>query len=283
MIPALFPFAVLSRFLLLSGLLPKKGKIGALAGLFGLPGTALPALVAGLFCGFPMGAFAAAELSQEGLLNEKEAFRAAAFSNNAGAAFLFGTAAALFGSFRAGLTLFLAQTAASVAVGLYLGRRAKKEVRENFSRFEKVSRKKSDTLFAESSEQPPPLLPLMADSIVKGGTAMLSVASFVVFFSVITAAIGEIALFSPALPFLSALLEAGSALKNAALLAPVWGYRPALLLAAFAAGWSGLSVFLQAEALFGGRLPLSYLAAVRLAVALLTVLFSLLLSFLLPV
>lgn len=69
-------------------------------------------------------------------------------------------------------------------------------------------------------------------------------------------------------------MEASAGLRMAA---GSLALRPALLLSAFGVGWSGLSVFLQAEALFKGKLSLLYLAAVRLAIGLLSALFALLL------
>lgn len=278
LLPALFPFAILSRFLLHSGLLSggEKGLAARLTRPFGLPGDALPALVAGLFCGFPLGALTASSLLEEGKLDEKSAWRLAAFCNNAGAGFLLGSASSLFrsagenpyqrGPLQAGLLLLLAQTAASLTVGLVLGRRAKKE--------KTAAGHTAAPALATVPANPPPLLPLLSDCIVKGGTAMLSVTSFVVFFAVLLEALSLFPLLTPVLPYLAVFLEVSAGLRMAAGSLPL---TPALLLSAFGVGWSGLSVFLQAEALFKGKLPLLYLAAVRLAIALLSVLFALLL------
>lgn len=203
-----------------------------------------------------MGAFSAAALWEKRKIEKEEAIRLAAFGGNAGAAFLFGTTSALFECPNAGALLFAAQTASSLLVGLFLASRQKKKGALN----------PSHPFVAEKV----PLLPLAADCVVKSGLAMLSVTAFVVFFAVITAALGEIAVLAPLLPFFSAFLETSTAVKSASALVGAYGLRPMLTLAAFSVGFTGLSVFLQAESLFHGELPLSYLVKVRLAIALLS-------------
>ena len=267
LVPALFPFAVLSRFLLLSGLLPTKGKfVRSVARLFHLSPETLPAFAVGLFCGFPMGAFAAASLLESGGIGKEEAYRTASVANNASAAFLLISAGALFGSPLCGRILFISQTAASLTVALFWARRAKKN-----------SPPQNKTL-TPKERAPLPLMPLAADAIVKAGTAMLSVTAFVVFFSVIAEAVSQIPALLPLTPLILSFLEATSAVKMAAGLVGSLGLPLALSLAAFAVGFSGLSVLMQSQACFDGKLPLTPLVTCRAAIAALSALFALLLS-----
>ncbi len=265
LVPALFPFAVLSRFLLLSRLLPQNSKPASLLSKpFFCHAPSLAAIASGLVCGFPMGAFAASSLAKENLVPQEEACRVAAFANNASPPFLLAVSGVLFGNVRYGILLYAACTLASLSVGILRGCIAKR-------RDEAVCR--AANTIAPSPERPP-LLPLLADCIVKAGEAMLTITAFVAFFSLVAKAASLIFPSACLTPFFSLFLEASSALRYAASLSASLGYRLSLTLSAFAVGWSGLSVIMQSEALFGGKLPLPSLLLTRLAIAALSALLT---------
>lgn len=256
LIPALFPFAVLSRFLLTASLLPCRGKLsGRIAKRLRLSAPLLPAYSLGLFCGFPIGAYAAASLCEAGFCRESDAHRSASLANNASAAFLFGAAAALFQSQTAGVILFVSQSAATLLVSVCY---------------------QSDPVPKDTPvlTPKPSYLSLAADAINRAGLAMLSLSAFSVFFSVIAKA-----LLLAGLPaWLALLLEPTAALGYAASLVPAIGLSLSLSLAALSLGFSGFSVIMQAQALFKGKLPLKQQLLCRTAIGVLSFLLTFLLS-----
>lgn len=247
LIPALFPFAVLSRFVLTASLLPCRGKIAQkTAKALHIAPSLLPAYLLGLFCGFPIGAYAASSLYEADLCEKNAAYRSASLSNNASAAFLFSTAASLFSNRQAAFVLLFSQSAATILVSLF-------------------SRQKS-TSFKEPLPKKTSYLSLAADTISKSGIALLSLSAFVVFFAVLTKALLLVGLPS----CITLILEPISAVRYAASLIEVIGQPASLSLAAFALGFSGISVIMQAQALFHGKLPLRKQILTRLAIALLS-------------
>ena len=124
-IPALFPFLVVSSLLLSCGL----GEWAAvhLAGfmtpLFRLPGCAASALLLGLVGGYPVGVRTAAQLYRQGSLTKNEASRLLTFCNNASPVFLISVLGqGVFGSFSAGLWLWLVHLASALLTGLLFRR-----------------------------------------------------------------------------------------------------------------------------------------------------------------
>jgi len=259
LIPALFPFAVLSRFVLTASLLPCRDKLSqTVAKALHLQASVLPAYCLGLFCGFPIGAYAAASLWEAVLCDGRYAQRSASLANNASAAFLFGTAASLFGNSRAAVILFVSQTTATLLVSVLSNKNSHVE--------------QPTVMLSES----PSYLSLAADAVSKAGLAMLSLSAFVVFFAVLTKAL----LFAGVPEWVTLFLEPTSAVRYAANLAPQIGLPLSLSFASLALGWSGLSVILQAQALFKGTLPLSLQIPCRAAIALVSFTITFLFSFL---
>lgn len=95
-IPSLFPFFVLSA-MLTSSLLGTKSKILAPIGkLCGIPSGAESIFLTGLLGGYPLGARNIAISCDSGQLSKEDGKRMMAFCSNAGPAFLFGMAGAMF-------------------------------------------------------------------------------------------------------------------------------------------------------------------------------------------
>ncbi len=255
LIPALFPFAVLSRFVLSASLLPCQGKIAQKAArILHLSTPLLPAFCLGLFCGFPIGAYAAASLYEAELCDASSAHRSASLSNNASAAFLFGTAASLFENQNAAAILFVSQTVATLLVSFF-------------------SKKQTEPP-AVTLPTPPSYLTLAADAVSKAGLAMLSLSAFVVFFAVLTKTL----LLAGIPEWVTLLLEPTSAVRYSASLAPNTGLPLSLSLASIALGWSGFSVIMQTQALFKGKLPLGKQILYRAAIGTLSFVITFLLA-----
>lgn len=98
MIPSLFPFMILSGFLIRSGLSVKIGQWlqPALGSLFRLPPQMLYAIFMGFLCGFPMGAKMVSDMLDEKQISEREGEFLLAFCNNIGPLYMLGYVIPLF-------------------------------------------------------------------------------------------------------------------------------------------------------------------------------------------
>lgn len=119
-IPSLFGFTAAAG-LLGAGELPerlKKAVSPAMKLLFGLPAECLPALLLGLFGGYPTGAAAARTLSQAGKISVCDARRLISFCLSPGMGFCVNAVGiSMLSSRRAGLILLASITAATVPLG----------------------------------------------------------------------------------------------------------------------------------------------------------------------
>ena len=229
-IPALFPFMVVSSMLVALGLGELlDAPLGGLMALYGIGGAGASALVLGLIGGYPMGGRTAAELYRNGLLTRDEAERLLSFCNNANPAFLISVlGTGLFGSFRAGLWLWLIHIAAALTAGLLAGR---------------------PPSGAESRPSPTPAAAFRAvtvssvfvSAVQTALRSILNVCAFVVVFSVLSLPFRAIGGTVGALA--SGLLELFSTLP----LIP--SDRSGFVLAAGLSGWGGISVLCQTAAL----------------------------------
>ena len=182
-VPSLLPFLILSG--LLTGLgLPRllARPLGPLFGkLFGVSGAAAAPFLLGLTGGYPVGAASAVELVRRGEIDAEEGGCILPFINNTGPAFIIGAAGSgIFGSAALGLMLYLSHILAAVAVGLLfsLGKRRREE-------------RKAETDFVFRS-----LAEILPESVKSAVTATLNICGFVVFFSVLTAMLDRVGLFS---------------------------------------------------------------------------------------
>lgn len=99
MIPSLFPFMVLSGFMIRSGLSLKIGQwLQPFLGMFfRLPSHMLYAIFMGFLCGFPMGAKIVSDMLEKEQITLKEGEYLLAFCNNIGPLYMLGYVIPLFG------------------------------------------------------------------------------------------------------------------------------------------------------------------------------------------
>lgn len=228
-IPALFPFLVVSTQLLKLGfgeaLAPWLA--GLMEPLFRVGGAGGAALVLGLAGGYPVGARTAAELYTAGSLSREEAERLLCFANNSNPVFLISVlGVGVFGSVRTGVWLWLIHVLCALLTGLLFRGHG-----VSFGH-QYVKRRSASQDISFSSA--------LVQSVREGLGAILSVCAFVVFFYVLsrplltlgglagTAAVGITELFS-----LTPLLTPD---------------RMGFSLAAAMSGWGGLSVLCQTAA-----------------------------------
>ena len=249
LVPALFPFLVLSLLLAKLGFSQTLGRrlSPVTRQLFGVSGTGVTAFFIGLSGGYPLGAAYLAELTEQGLISPREAERLLGFCNNSGPSFLVGAiGAGVFGSVRAGLLLYISHALAAVLTGLLLRGAGAPAEREDLP-----------------SPDDPPSFALALTEAVRGAVpAILSICAFVILFTVFTGLLdanGFLAVLGSGLSALSGL----SLPQSRALLLGFWelgggagalrglALNPGnLALAAGLVGWGGVSVHMQSLAPF---------------------------------
>ena len=221
-IPPLFPFMVLSDFILRSGL-------GSIAGrrlspltqkLFRLPGTAACGILLGLVGGFPVGAKTAAQLYENGDISQKQGQRMLFFCVNAGPAFVIGTVgSSMMHSRKAGIILFVSLTLSSLIIGT---------VSRLFGRSEKSVFPKSKVFDGS----------VISESVSKSVEAMLNVCGWILLFSGLNAYLLRLPVSRNVGIVLSVISEVTGGCMRCS------GALPAFV-CAFAVGWSGLAVHFQ--------------------------------------
>ena len=275
LIPALFPFFVLSGYLSRVGLPGLLGRVLApfAARLFGVSGAGASAFVMGLLGGYPSGAAYIADMERSGSVTAREAERLLAFCSNSGPAFIVGAVGlGVFGSVKLGLILYGIHVFAAFLTGLvFRGKHPCGEIQD-------VQLDTADPATA------------LVGAVRQATASILSVCGFAVCFSVLLRVLdtnGTLSLFCGAVAarfgfeprfvraMLTGLLELGSGA------AAMQGLRPgpaSFALAAFLLGWGGLSVQFQTLAVLAdsdakgalhlaGRLLSAVFAAVTAYVA----------------
>ncbi len=108
-IPALFPFFVLTGLMVNCGIVTSVGKIFApLADkVFKSSGTGAVVFVIGILCGYPTGAKVISELYLSGRLTKEESERLLAFCNNSGPLFVIGAVGSgMLGNKNLGIVIY---------------------------------------------------------------------------------------------------------------------------------------------------------------------------------
>ncbi len=245
-VPALFPFFVLSNLLSALGLAQALARPAApvMRKLFRLSGAGAAAFLIGVTGGYPLGAATVAAQYRRGELDEAEAKRLVRFCNNSGPAFIVGAAgSAAFGSARAGFLLYAAHVLAALLLGFLLSRRSPPPAARE--------------VVPAPDASPADAFPEAVFSAVK---STLLLCGYVVFFSVAVGLLDTLGVFAGAAGTLSRLSGLGLGQSRALLtgllelgggIGALRGQSPdavSLALAAFLLGWGGLSVLLQTRA-----------------------------------
>ncbi|MBQ9773234.1 MAG: hypothetical protein IJW30_06030 [Clostridia bacterium] len=241
-VPALFPFLVLSEWFLAvsgNGLLLQR-VFTPLCRLFSLPPAGCQALLLGLLCGFPVGTLCALGAYGHGEISARECEHILACGSPPSAAFVIGAVGiSLFGSRRLGITLYLCTLAVCVLFAILLGILQKRETAANPS--------------APASYTPVGGAKGFTNAVRASAEKMLLICAYVIFFSALT---GTVSLMltrlqapAPVHHLLGIALELSSGIHQAANGQPTVY---AAVLCAGALGWSGLSVHCQMLSLCDG-------------------------------
>ena len=231
-IPALFPFLVVSSLLLSLGLgeLLSPMLAGLMEPLFRVDGLGSSALLLGLVGGYPIGAKTAADLYRKGLLSRPEAERLLAFCNNSNPVFLISVlGVGVFGSVRAGVWLWLIHLLSALLTGLLFrnwGGQGRRQA-GGTTAFQAVS-----------------LSAAFVSAVRESLSGMLSVCAFVTFFYVLARPLASLGgWLGPVLVGLTELFSLTPLLR-----ADRFGF----ILSSAMAGWGGLSVRCQTAAVLEG-------------------------------
>ena len=232
-IPSLFPFLVVSGLLMSLGFGEWIGPClsGLMTPLFRLPGSASSALVLGLAGGYPIGARTAAQLYENGELTAAEAQRLLTFCNNSNPVFLISVlGTGIFGSFRAGVWLWLIHLLSALLTGVCFRGKAVPGRRESVP-----PRRRSKMLSFPAA---------FVKAVTDAAGSMLAICAFVVFFSILSFPFTSLP--APWNALSVGILELFSFTPS--LTPTVWGF----VLASFCTGWGGLSVLCQTAAVLDG-------------------------------
>ena len=229
-LPALFPFFVLSSLLVQSRVprLLSRALAGFMHPLFGVSGAGASALILGLLGGYPVGARTVAELYARGEVEQYEAEQLLVFCNNSGPGFFLGVCGtAVFDSARAGAYLYLIHVFSALVTGVLLRRELGLPRR-------KPTQGRS--------------APLDLAAAVQGAFAAVgSVCAFVIFFMVLLRLMMLIPLLNALPPLPRAALFGFVEMTNGVAALP--STRAGFVLCAAIMNWGGLSVQAQTRAM----------------------------------
>lgn len=170
-IPSIFPFFVISSFMVNTGFLNCIGKfISPIAKkIFRISGSGVVVFLIGILCGYPTGAKLISELYEKKMLNKHEATKLLPFCNNSGPLFVIGAVGnGMLGNAYFGFTLYLIHIISAFLVGLI------------FSFFSRQDITKKDISVAAVS-----VGEAFSDAVRHSVKTMLEVCGFVIFFSVL--------------------------------------------------------------------------------------------------
>ena len=171
-IPAVFPYMVLSSWLVGSNTFSGAGKKlrRPLRFVFNMPSSAFTPLLTGWLCGYPAGIRAAAEEYESGRLTKKQAERLICFCACVSPQFAISAlGSAMLKNSYAGLCIYLGSLLSCVTVGIVSG---------ICSRFKEKELSKSDCIYSEEKG--------FFQGVVSGSESMLRICGLTVFFAALT-------------------------------------------------------------------------------------------------
>jgi len=258
-LPALFPFFIISDLLMKQGFVHFLGVLlePLMRPIFRLPGKASFIIAMTHTSGIPIGAILTCKMRKDGEITKTEGERLLAFTSNPSPGFMFGAVASgMLGNPALGIIIAGSVYIANLAVGFifrFYGN--EKPQRQHLS-----LRKAWHEIEITQKKNKKPLGEMLADAVRESTSTILMVGGFIVFFSVITHMLTVLninAFLSRGIHYLSGgmlSLSGGDALIQG-LLETTLGCNAAILgfsslnaqvgMLAFLLGWGGLSVFAQ--------------------------------------
>lgn len=172
LIPALFPFMVVSSFILESGLFENIGKFLLFDRIFGVNKSASCIIFLSLICGFPAPAKFIGELYEKNLCNKKACEYMLGFCNNASPVFVISIIGiSVFKNIYTGILIYCLHILSSLICALI---------------FKKIYRVRSTNEKENTQIEKSNVLSVLMKSISSSASAMISVCAFVTFFAAVT-------------------------------------------------------------------------------------------------
>ena len=225
-LPTLFPFFILSDLWVSFFCINHDGWVAkGFEKIFRVNGYAISAFLSGFICGFPVGVKVASQLYAEKKIGKYEFEHLCGFVNNPSAAFVIsGVGAGIFKDIRLGIILYMSVLLSSILKGFIF---RKKEI---------VSKKQEENIWQSFN---------ISNSIQNAGLTSLNVCSCIIFFSGLIGLISAIIKSEAMLTSISLFLEVTNAVRTISSARSI-SRSLKLLLTAFALGFSGFSVHIQA-------------------------------------
>lgn len=266
LVPSLFPFMVISSFIIESGIcsLFEKPFSKIIGYLFNLPGICTSTIIMSLIGGYPVGARCIRSLYEKGLITEKETQKMSYFCVCSGPGFLITfVGATLYKNKNIGIILLCASVISVLILGIIIGLCNKNKIIDNNVTFLKP--KLSD--FSQS----------LAKSATDASRGVIEMCALVVFFSVFIK-FGEMIITDQSLlKGFYILTEVTTAVNNLYQNTPVY-------IVAFALGFGGLCVHFQVfQGLKDIKISKLLFFLFRIIQGILTVLFTNVLLYFFPV
>ncbi len=232
-IPAVFPFMIISDFMLSYMHFENVGFIRrGFSKLFKINGYAISAFICGALCGFPIGVKIARDFYEYGLISADECERLIGFSNHASPAFVIcAVGYGMRGSIRDGVILYTVSLISSLISALFF---SKGKTPSSFFL--------NDIASADFS---------LSNSIRNAAYSTLGVCSFICFFAAFGGVVGIFIGNDAVLALICAFLEIGTATRLISECS-IFSHSISLALSAFAVSFSGMSVHMQSRALLSG-------------------------------
>ncbi len=257
LVPSIFPFMVISSFVVKSGISAMLGKYleRITRALFGLSGKCGTVILLSVIGGYPVGARGLAQLCEQGEIDRESARKAAYFAVGAGPGFLLSfVGVRLLNSFEVGACILASQVISVIILGI-----ANKY----------IFRKNSAYIFnTELKNKYSSLSDAVVESTVSSTYGILEMCGMVVAFS----AVGNVA---------RSLIESGSARKYVDILLEVTSacntltQEKNIILIAFSVGFAGLCVHFQIfQSLKNIRINKTLFFVYRIIQGLITALFT---------
>ena len=203
--------------------------------LFGVSGAGAGALILGILCGFPVGAKTAASLYEKGDVSKEDAESLMTFGNYPSAPFMiFAVGESLLGSRRTGIFLYITVLLTGLIYGV---------LRHALTR-KKSMRIPTETRRSVSGESTS-FIRIFTDSVTSAAGSVIAVCAYVAFFTCTVGTLAALFGGSEQSPLKAILFSFFELTTGAAACAVLDSPSLSAVLCAAAAGWSGLSVFLQ--------------------------------------
>ena len=226
-LPTGLPFMIISDLYTSLVSYSDSGFFGRIFGvLFGMPDEAVGCYLTGSICGFPIGAMGVGDLYLRGSIDKERAERLIPIANNPSLSFIIGgVGLGMYKDLRVGIMLASAVQLSAIITGIILRK--------------KISKKQNTGFITRQNYS-------FIASVKKSGLAFISIASFIMVFSVIGGVL-EILLPDVFMPLVALFLEVTRGVKFFS--SASMPFSLSLSLSAFTLAFGGISVLMQSMAL----------------------------------